>query len=414
MITVEYREAIRRAYFVDDKSIRQIAKDLDCSRITVRRAIASAEPLSYTLRNPRARPVLEPFAKRIAELLTESETNPRKQQFTAKRIFDLIASEGFTGSESSVRKYVRAQRDEKRRPEVFLPLEFDPGRDGQVDWGEALCIMDGKKCTVKLFYMKLCCSKRLFMMAFPAEKQEAFFEGHRAAFRYFGGVPQRITYDNLKTAVFKVFRGRRRDEQRAFVHFRSHYLFESRFCTPGQGHEKGIVEAGVGFGRRNFMVPIPNVATFEALNAHLLTACRRDDARRVKGQSQTIGEAFKAERTFLRLLPDRDYDCARVRPVVLNPFSQVVFETNRYSVPVEKRQRNLVLKAYPFHIEILGQDAVLARHERSYEREQDILDPLHYLSLLEERPGAFEHAKPIRATAAAVAGHLRRTARTSA
>ncbi len=396
MITVEFREAIRRAYFIDGKSIRQIARDSNCSRITVRKAIASAGPVPYTLRAPRSSPVLGPFTGRIDELLTKSERNPPKQRYTAKKIYDLLRLEGYAGSESGVRKYVGARRADQRRPQVYLPLDFDPGRDAQVDWGEAMCIMDGARRVVKLFFMRLCYSRRLFMMAFPNEKQESFFEGHRCAFRHFGGVPHRIAYDNLKTAVLKIFRGRGREEQRAFVAFRSHYLFESRFCTPGEGHEKGRVEDAVGFGRRNFMVPIPEVSSFDELNKHLLASCLADDARRVHGQPVAIGEAFEAERPFLRLLPERDYDCATSRPASLNPYSQVVFETNRYSVPVDRRERKLVVKAYPFHVEILGKQSVLARHARSYERDQDVIDPLHYLPLLEQRPGAFEHAKPVR------------------
>jgi hypothetical protein len=234
------------------------------------------------------------------------------------------------------------------------------------------------------------------MMAVPGQKQEAFFEGHRRAFRFFGGVPHRLVYDNLKTAVLKVLRGRRREEQQAFVHFRSHYLFESRFCTPGAGHEKGGVENGVGYGRRNFLVPPPTVSDFDALNEMLLAACEADCARTVAGESITIAEAFTHEVPLLRVLPDRDFDCASARPAVLSAYSQVVYDTNRYSVPVEDRRRNLLVKAYPFHIEILSGPDVVARHRRSYGKGVDVIDPVHYLSLLEERPGAFDDAKPIR------------------
>jgi hypothetical protein len=156
------------------------------------------------------------------------------------------------------------------------------------------------------------------------------------------------------------------------------------------------VEEGVGFGRRNFMVPIPNVASFEELNEHLLAQCLADDGRRVDRQPVTIGEAWEMEKPHLLPLPERDFDCCVTRPATLNPYSQVVLETNRYSVPVDRAYRNLVLKAYPFRVDILHLDKVLASHRRCYDREQDIFDPLHYLPLLEQRPGAFEHAKPIR------------------
>jgi hypothetical protein len=244
--------------------------------------------------------------------------------------------------------------------------------------------------------MRLNYSRRLFMKAFPRQKQEAFFLGHVEAFHHFQGVPHRLSYDNLKVAVKRILEGRNRQEQDAFIVFRSHYLFESHFCTPGKGHEKGGVEHGVGFGRRNFMVPLPVVASFEALNDHLLAACLADDGRRVDRQEMTIGEAWKKEKPHLRSLPERDFDCCITRSVVLNPYSQVEFETNRYSVPTDKAYRNLVIKAYPFRVDILHVNDVIASHIRCYSRKQDILDPLHYLPLLEQRPGAFAHAKPIR------------------
>jgi hypothetical protein len=144
------------------------------------------------------------------------------------------------------------------------------------------------------------------------------------------------------------------------------------------------------------MVPIPDVDSFEELNAHLLTACLADDQRRVDRQEMTVGEAWRAEKPHLLPLPDRDFDCCVTRSVTLNPYSQVEFETNRYSVPTDKAYRNLVIKAYPFHVDVLYLDDVIASHSRCYDQAQDVLDPLHYLPLLAQRPGAFEHAKPIR------------------
>jgi hypothetical protein len=265
-----------------------------------------------------------------------------------------------------------------------------------VDWGEAEVVLAGARATVQLFVLRLCYSRKLFVRAYPTQKQEAFFDGHVAAFHFLGGIPWRLTYDNLSTAVLRVLEGRNRDEQQAFIAFRSHYLFASRFCTPGQGHEKGGVESGVGYARRNFLVPLPEVANYEALNALLLAACQADDQRTVDRQPQPIGQMWEAERVKLRPLPTHDFACCVTRPVALNAYSQVEFETNRYSVPVEPAYRLLVLKAYPFRIEILHQDQIVARHQRSYAHKDEVCDPLHYLPLLEQRPGAFEHARPLR------------------
>jgi transposase len=396
MIQVEDREVIRRAYYTENKSVRRIARELGHSRKTVRKAIASAEPVRYVQNVPREAPVLGPHKGRIDELLAENEDLPRKQRYTSHKIYEAIEGDGYRGAESTVRGYVAMRRKEKKRWEVFIPLEFDPGTDGQVDWGEAVVEMGGERITVELFVMRLCYSRRLFTMAFPAQKQEAFFEGHVRAFHFFGGVPRRLSYDNLKTAVHQVLRGRNRKEQESFIVFRSHYLFESHFCTPGQAHEKGRVEDGVGFARRNFLVPIPQVSSYAELNAHLEAACLEDDQRRVDRQKMTIGEAWKMEKPRLLPLPNRDFECCVTKPVVVNRYGQVEFETNRYSVPAERASRNMMLKAYPFRVDVLHLDEVVASHPRCYDRQQDILDPLHYLVLVEQRPGAFDHAKPLR------------------
>jgi transposase len=396
MIKVEDREKIRRAYFVDKKSQRQIARELGCSRDSVKKAIESAESGQYTLTRPRPAPVLGPYKTRIDELLEKNEHLPRKQRYIGHTIYKDIYAQGYRGSESTVRGYIAQRRGEKRRPQVYIPLEFDPGTDAQVDWGEAIAIVAGQHTTTQVFFMRLCYSRRLFVMAFPAQKQEAFFEGHVRAFHHFQGVPQRISYDNLKVAVQRILEGRTRQEQQKFIVFRSHYLFESHFCTPGQGHEKGRVEGGVGFGRRNFMVPPPDVASFDELNAHLLLACLEDDERCVDRQPMAIGEAWEVEKPYLLPLPEKDFECCVVDAVTLNGFGQVEFETNRYSVPAKDAYRNLVIKAYPFRVDVLHLNDVIASHPRCYGKKQDILDPLHYLPLLEQRPGAFDHAKPIR------------------
>ncbi len=396
MITVEKREQIRQAYFLEHKSIRRIAREIGCSRDTVNKAIVSAEPGAYTLKALREAPVLGPYKVQIDQLLADNEHLPRKQRYTSHKIYETLRANGYHGSESNIRRYIGKRRQERRRPKVYLPLEFDPGQDAQVDWGEAVAIIGGEKVTVQVFYMRLNYSRKLFMRAYPAQNQESFFEGHVWAFRHFEGVPQRISYDNLKAAVHKILQGSSRLEQQAFIVFRSHYLFESHFCTPGKGNQKGGVEHGVGFGRRNFMVPLPDVASFEELNALLLKECLADDQRKVDGQEVIIGQAWELEKPHLRRRPEHDCECCVSRPVVLNPYSQVEFGSNRYSVPVDRAQPNLAVKAYPFRIDVLHLKEVIASHARCYGHNQDFLDPLHYLSLLEKRPGAFPHAKPIR------------------
>ena len=207
MIKVENIEAIRRAYFIEGLSIREISRMLHHGRRLVKKAIADAGPYQYQLRKPRPAPVLGPYRDRINELLMESERQPRKQRYTARRIYRLIRAEGYQGSESTVRHYVGQRRKAMRRPNVYLPLEFDPGQDAQMDWYEATVEIDGERQTVQLFVMRLNHSRVRFVMAFPFKKQEAFFEGHIQAFHFFGGTPRRITYDNLPGQDLRQDRG---------------------------------------------------------------------------------------------------------------------------------------------------------------------------------------------------------------
>lgn len=398
MLKVDQIEQIRHAYYLEKKSMRQIAKELGHSRKTVRSAVDSAKPRQYTLSKPRPAPKLGAYKARIQELVAENERLPRKQQYTWYQIYKIIKKAGYQGSESNLRHYLASINWKQKKPAVFLPLEFDPGTDAQVDWAEAQVIMQGQEITVQLFLMWLCYSRRLFVMAFPNQKQEAFFLGHVRAFEYFEGLPQRVTYDNLKAAVYRVLTGKNREEQTGFIQFRSHYLFESHYCTPGMGHQKGGVEHNVGYARRNFLVPLPEVDSFAQLNAHLLAKCLENGQRQVEGQPVSIDEAWQQERPHLRPLPAQAYPCCRRLTVSLTPYSQVIVDTNRYSVPTDRAVPELVAKVYPFHVEIFrpGDKEPLASHARCYDRKQDIFDPLHYLPLLDQRPGALAHAKPIR------------------
>lgn len=396
MLTVHHYERIRRAYYVEKKSIRQIGREYGHGYWTVRRALGQSEPEAYRLRQPKEAPVLGAYKAQIETLLAENERLPRKQRYTSGKIYRVLCQAGYQGAESTVRAYVSQQRKTVRRPAFYLPLAFDPGVDAQVDWGEAAVIMQGEQVDVQLFVMRLCYSRKLFVMAFPTQRQEAFLLGHVLAFTHFGGVPHRISYDNLKVAVQQILEGRNRIEQTDFVRFRSHYLFDSRFCTPAQGHEKGGVESDVGYSRRNFLVPLPVLADFDELNTLLLAACSADDVRIVDRTAEAIGVRWQAEQPHLRPLPAHPFVCCVSREVTLNGYGAATFETNRYSVPADKARKHLTLRAYPFTIELLADNQVIATHKRCYGHQQDILDPLHYLALVAQRPGAFEHAQPLR------------------
>jgi len=396
MKTVDDYEKIRKAYYVEGLSIRAISRQLGHCRKAIRKALDHAEPEGYQRKKTHTAPMIAPYQSRIEELIKESEQMPRKQRYTGHKIYQLLQMEGYRGSESNLHRYVSLQRQARKQRPAYLPLEFDLGQDAQVDWGEAQADINGTRQTVQMFVMRLNYSKARFVMAFPFQKQEAFFEGHIQAFHFFGGVPRRITYDNLKTAVFRVLEGHHRQEQRAFTAFRSYYLFESNYCTPAQGHEKGGVESDVGYAQRNFFAPIPKAKDFAELNAMLHQACLNDLQRSVRGETRSVAEVWHSEKPALLPLDPHDFPACSNHMARVNPYSQVVFETNRYSVPAEYVGQQLALRAYSFRVEVLSVAEVVAEHPRCLEREQDILNPLHYLGLLEQRPGAFEYALPVR------------------
>jgi transposase len=395
MITVKEKEQIRRAYHIEGKSIRQIQRETGYHRQTIRKALEDSSVLQYTQKRSRRSPVLDPVKPIIDRWLAEDKDRPRKQRHTAKRIYERLTTEyGFTGGESTVRRYV-GQQKRQMGAQVFIPLAYAPGRTGQVDFGEAQVVLAGEPLTAQLFCLRLGYSKQPFVTALPTQAQEAFFEGHVRAFDFLEGVPHELVYDNLKVAVKRILEGRNREEQAAFIAFRSHYLFESRFCNPGKAHEKGLTEGLVGYARRNWLVPPPEYATWDDLNAYLVERCQAEGQRRLRGMEMTIGEALALERAQFLPLPTQPFPCHILRPVRANGFGLVTFQTNRYSVPAHHAHESLWLRASVERVEITNGRQTLAVHPRCYKREQDILNPLHYLLVLEQRPGAWEQAKPI-------------------
>jgi transposase len=396
MKKVEDYEQIRKAYHIEGLSIREISRRYKHGRKLIRKALENAAPGPYQIIQPRNDGILGSYQERILALLKESEQLPRKQRYTGHTVYKILEKEGYVGCEGSVHNYISRTKKKLQGGKAYLPLEFDTGQDAQVDWGEAVVIMEGVQIKVQFFVMRLNYSRVRFVKAYPFQKQEAFLEAHESGFHFNGGVPHRITYDNLKTAVFKILEGHNRQEQEAFKAFRSYYLFDSRYCTPAQGHEKGGVESDVGYAQRNFFSPIPQVNSYEELNQHLLECCLNDVYRHIRGQEAPVSELWKLDKLQLLPLPKQDYPACVTRPVKANPYSQVVFETNRYSVPHTYAGKQLVLRAYPFKIEVLSLESIIATHPRYFGREEDIFDPMHYITLLEQRPGAFEHAVPVR------------------
>jgi len=232
-------------------------------------------------------------------------------------------------------------------------------------------------------------------MAFPAENTEAFCEGHAQACAYFGGVPRTMLYDNTGIAVAEITGDGERKPTEEFSRLQSHYLFAAKFGRPGKGNDKGNVEGLVGYARRNFMVPVPRAASWEELNAQLREQCRQRRERRLRGEKETIAERFERDREKLLPLPPAPYEACEKRATRASSQALVRHDTNDYSVPVRYAHQRVMVKAFVWEVVISCASEVIARHRRSYGREEMIFDPLHYLALLEQKTNALDQAAPL-------------------
>jgi transposase len=393
MFGVELYGRVRRAVRVEGRSQRAVAREFGISRDTVRKMLQYAVPPGYQRQQPIKRPKLGPWVGVIDAILNDDKQRPVKQRHTSKRIFERLKNEhGFAGGYTIVKDYVRAAT--LRGQEMFVPLAH-PAGEAQVDFGEALVVIAGVERKAHYLAMDLPHSDDCFVIAFPAETTEAFLEGHVRAFAYFGGVPTRILYDNTKIAVAKILGGEQRQRTRAFSELQSYYLFADKFGRPAKGNDKGKVEGLVGYARRNFMVPIPRFNSWEELNAHLEQQCRKRRERKLRGYSESIGERFEADRATMLPLPAAPYEACEKISARVSSLALVRYRGNDYSVPTEYGHRQVWVKGYVHEVVIACGSEVIARHQRSYERETVIFDPLHYLALLEQKTRALDQAAPL-------------------
>ncbi len=390
---MELYARVRRAVVVDKMSEREAARQFGLARETVRKMLRYAVPPGYRRQHPARRPRLDAWVGAIDQILDEDKARGKKQRHTAKRIFERLRDEHrFTGGYTIVKDYVRVRKLNQR--EMFVPLEHAPG-NAQADFGEALVVIDGVERTAHYLVVDLPQSDDCFVMAFPAETTEAFLDGHNHAFAYFGGVPRTMLYDNTKLAVARILGDGTRTKTRAFTELQSHYLFAEKFGRPGKGNDKGKVEGLVGYARRNFLVPVPRYATWEALNAQLRAQCQTRRARILRGHQQTIGERFEKDHERLLPLPAAPYEACEKRATRVTSMALVRYRANDYSVPVQWGHREVLVKGFVHEVVICAASEVIARHRRSYEREDVIFDPLHYLALLEQKPNALDQAAPL-------------------
>lgn len=401
VITVDIYKEVRQLR-QQGRSQRSIAVQLGISRNTVKK-YWDGEAVPW-VRKEYQRPtsVLTDGVKEFIQNCLEEDTNNRlkKQCHTARRIFDrLVEEQGFTGGESTVRRYVQELRGSA--PEAFVPLAFAPGDAVQIDWGEATIWLAEEKVVVNLFCARLCNSATPFVVAYRRQNSESFLEAQVRAFAYFGGAPRRVIFDNAKVAVKDGF-GAQATAQDSYATLAAHYGFDTVFCNPASGNEKGLVEGLVGFARRNFCVPAPKVETMDELNQLLQQRCEIYLTHTIRGKNSSVGEAFQAEKAALNPLPIYPFDPAKRAHGRVDRFSTVRFDTNNYSVPVEYCGKEVAVKALPEQVEIYCQNKKIATHPRCLKRQQNVYDLHHYLPLLQRKGRAIFQAKPVQDNVPAV------------
>lgn len=384
---------IRRLVLTKQKSKRAICKEYHLHWKTLQKILNHAEPPGYRQRQPRTKPKLELVLPIIHEILEQDKQSPPKQRHTIKRIFDRLRTKHeYDGGITAVGDAVRAWR--AGTAEVFMPLSHPAGW-AQADFGEADVWLQGKLTRVAYFVMSLPFSDAFFCQVFPRECTETFQAGHCRAFEFFGGVPTRISYDNSRIAVAK-FVGRRGDTPtQEFLRLESHFLFEHHFCLVRRANEKGHVEGLVGFARRNFMVPVPQIDDLEEFNEQLAQSCRADLERRLRGKRTTKQGLLEEEQCALLPLPKQSFEARRVESAKANSLSLVRFDTNDYSVPTAWAHHSVTAVGNIQEVRLIVNDRVVARHPRDWARENVHYDPLHYLALLERKPGSLDFARPL-------------------
>lgn len=394
MLTVDDYGKIRRAHR-DGMSIRDIARTFGHSRRKVRQALAQPQPKPYTRSKEPPAPVLGSFHAAIDAILAADEQAPPKQRHTAMQVFRRLRDEhGYPGGYDQVRRYVSKRRRDRR--ETFIPLARDPGQRLECDFGHIhVDFPDGRR-PVPVMVAAWAYSNYPFALAVPTERTEAILAGMVAAFAFFGCVPHEVWWDNPTTVVAQIFRGRDRRPSELYSALASHYAFEPLFCMPARGNEKSHAENRVKVLQKQWATPVPQAADLEALNASLRQRCLAEAGRTVAGHEEAIGARFARDRAKALPLPAHPFDACVVQTAQADKYQTVRFDRNRYSVPRACAYRAVTVKGYVDRVEVVDGGAVVARHGRSYGRDEQVLDPLHYLATLGRRPAALDHAPVLR------------------
>lgn len=389
---MEWWTKIRLEVLRGESSKREILRREGVHWKTLTKILKYPEPPGYRMKQSRPKPKMGAYLEQIAQIIESDKSLPKKQRHTAKRIYERIKDKGYQGGYTQVREAVRDIK--RRKKEVFMPLVHNPG-EAQVDFGYALAKIAGVLRKVAFFVIVLPYSDAFFVMAFERECTESYWEGHSRAFEFFGGVPRRISYDNSRVMVSKIIGSRERKLTDGFLQLQSHYLFREHFCRVARPNEKGVVEGVVKFARLNFFVPVPEADDLDELNKKLVSMCHDDMGRRLRGKSGTKAELIVEDRQVFLPLPPSPFDACRKQPTRANSLSLVRFDDNDYSVPVAYAHHEILIKGYVDRVALCHGPRVVAEHKRSWGKEGVFFNHLHYLPLLERKPGSLDYARPL-------------------
>ena len=397
MLIVETIAKIRRYYFVEKRGIKQISRDLNISRNTVRKVIRSGNTKHEYVREKQPLPKLGPFLETLDKLLEQDWQRPKKQRLTAMRLYEALEDHGYAGSYDSIQRYVRRWRQQKGKIKsgTFIPLHFPPGDAYQFDWSHEMAFIKGEPRKIKVAHFRLCHSRKFFVRAYLRETQEMVMDAHARAFRYFGGACKRGVYDNMSTAVASVLKGKQREYTPRFAQMCSHYLVEPVACTPGAGWEKGQVEKQVRDVRNWLFKPTPRFASLDELNHWLQDRCSQMSHERKHPvfKAKTIQQVFEEEQPSL-VQVNTEFEGYVERECSVSTTSLVRYNRNHYSVPCSISGQTVTVRAKADQIIVVKDGKQVACHQRSFDREQTIYDPWHYLDVLQRKPGALRNGAP--------------------
>ncbi|MPM42023.1 hypothetical protein SDC9_88685 [bioreactor metagenome] len=397
MIRMAQINTIKDLYENEDLSLREIARRTDLSFQTVQKY---AYQENWSLDNlpdiePKRYPVLEGYIPIINEWLEGDRKIPRKQRHTVKRIYDRLRDEkGFRGSYSSVKKYVRKKKYVmKAASEGYLPLA-QPSGNGQVDFG-AFLYYDAHQAEQTGYALTISFphSNNGFTQAFPSQNQECLLTGMQRIFEHIGGIPPRLRFDNMTTAVAQVLHGTERVLADGFNRFMLHYRFQADFCNPRSGNEKGNVENKVGYSRRNAFVPVPTITSFEAFNESLWAWCEKDADRPHYKHKVSIQELWTEDQASLLRLPEYPFPVFRYESMSVNKYGFAVIDTNKYGLAPALFGETVQAKVFFDHVEFYHDHQPVGKYRRSYGTNEEIYDWTQYVSTLCKKPGAIEHTR---------------------